>query len=676
MPPGGAEVSQLIKLETQRPKKGANNLVMSMNYLIGHINELPERSGELEADILHNATIQAESGAYTREISQNSKDIVSRGEMRDVEVDVEYYLQKNESGQKEYVEEARDNGTGALQEIALLIPKSTKAGGRQKSWGGFFGTGKYTIFEDADRLEIITKNKESAWLFNFDVTRNDSGAPVEIRLTRIQKINDPRLKQGVTIRRVKLAKNTIPMLDQMLSERAWKIFAGLSQDGHFKIFFIDYKGARKQLFVEKEELSRVEFKAVRRGERGVTDFGTLSIIRTKDMPLQVLDKEGRRVKELNDECLALIPQDLRKHVKELGINIRIPLPLIHTRSAFEYEDEYMPIIQRYIAIAFYKAIAYKTMKQPEAGKPQFIFEGFPADWETDETYWASLVPGFDLLASLGITKDFWKYTTGRLDERLARLVTHINQGEYEKVRNQDLEALLSQENKKLFIQLVILLNSGDTSLLDRRVALQIRATQEREGARGDMLFDIGGIPFAREKLDRISIKATLYKQAERLEDFIIDPVEYTTREKGFVEMALGIARNIGFSNIVLMDEKLVVPGAFREGTIYLRRTVARLLGESDLSRGVIDSATDTIIHELAHYLEDIARLNGNGGAEDNKGIYNIPEDFYTHTARGGIFDKAMRYIAWLSLANYESEEQGIAPDSSPINLTVGARHDL
>jgi len=665
MPPGGIEISQIIKLETQRPKKGASDLVMSMDYLIRHINALPARSIELESGILHNVSELAESGAYAREISQNTKDLVLMGYVKNAELEIECYLQTNESGQKEYVEEARDNGTGALYPGALLIPKSLKAIGRQIKLGGFFATGKDAFFEDLDRLEIITKSKDEAWLFNYDVIRTDSGVPVAIKLTRIQRIDDSRLKQGLTVRRIKLAKNTIPELDQMLSQRAWKIFAGLSQDEHFKIFFIDYKGARKQLFVEKEELSRVNFSAE----------SSLSIIETKDMPLQVLDKDGRRVKELKDEYLSLIPQALRKHVKELGINIRIPLPLIHSRDEFENEDEYLRqgIIQRYVAMAFYKALAYKTMKQPEPGRPQFVFEGFPTDWEFNELYWGSFMSDIEELINKGITRDFWRYFTPKLDERLARLVTHINEGEYEKVEGDDLEALLSPDNKKLFIQLIMLLNAPDMSLLDRRVGIQIRAMQERNGMPEHMLFNVAGIPFAKEKIDEISASNALYKQREHIDDFKIDPGRYTDEEKEFIQIALAVTGRAGFNNIVLMDEKLARPGFFMGDTIYLRRDIAKEFGKSNLSQEIIDIGTYIVIHELAHYLEQVARLNENGTGKKDE-IYIIPEDFYTHTARGGIFDKAMRYIAWLSLADNELEARQPAP--SAINFTHGAMRYL
>ena len=58
------------------------------------------------------------------------------------------------------------------------------------------------------------------------------------------------------------------------------------------------------------------------------------------------------------------------------------LPLTRSRGGFERgEDYFLPIIQKYVAVEFYKALAYRTLTQ---SNPQFVFETFSHDWEMNE----------------------------------------------------------------------------------------------------------------------------------------------------------------------------------------------------------------------------------------------------------------------------------------------------
>ena len=87
----GIEISKIIKLEQQRPKNenDKNDIVMDMDYLIKNIRNLPDASQALEEDILRNTAVQRESGAYTAEIAQNSRDATREIEG---ELVVDFYL--------------------------------------------------------------------------------------------------------------------------------------------------------------------------------------------------------------------------------------------------------------------------------------------------------------------------------------------------------------------------------------------------------------------------------------------------------------------------------------------------------------------------------------------------------------------------------------------------------
>ncbi len=653
---GGIELSQIIKLEQRRPKAGEEDIVMDIDYLLEHIHSPPKRSNSLEAELLKNITVQAESGGYAREITQNSSDAESS------ELVIDFYLQKNEYGEEEYVEEAADDGTGALKEVALLIPKSTKAKGEQIELAGFFGTGKYTIFEGVDRLEFITKNRDRAYIFSFTVIKDTSGKPKAIKLTGIRKVNDESVKQGVTVRRIKTIDNTIPELDAMLAQRSWKTFAGLAQNENFTIYLLDYEGNKQPLLIEKELLAQSDFIATKPTENKSTNFGNFKIISARDMPLQIVDKAGLRVCSLKEEYLELIPASLRRHIEELGIIIQIPLPLIRNRTAFEYEDEYLPVIQKYVAIEFYKAIAYKALTQTD---PQFVFAGFPLDWETSDSYWDSI----DLN-----------------DRYLVELADRINKNEYAEIENRQLRNLLSKpgilDKEKSALKLLMLLEVAKetaqpgqrVSLLLRRLAVQQKINAVRARAQSETLKSAGltmgivpsfkEIPYYHEKVVQAQGIETARRQIRNPERYIIPQDKYTSLEWNLVALAHSMARYIGIVQILLVGD-VQFAGAFKryqgKSTMFLNCSLASRIVQKE--SGVIDEAADTLIHELAHLLEEFMFQDDMTGLLEQGYVAHLAN--FTHDAVG-TFAEAMKYVAAISLANHNlSDEQLLVSSQIP-----------
>lgn len=638
-PEEGVEISQIIKLEDQRIKSGDDDIVMDMDYLIKHLFDLPERSDTLELEILKDITVQRESGADKTEISQNSLDATrdKKGELV-----VNFYLQDGLDGE-EYVEEASDNGTGALEEVALLIPKSTKVEGGQIELTGFFGTGKYAIFEGVDRLEMITKNQERSFMFNFDIIKDEQGNPLAVKLTGIREANDENVNQGVTIRRVKYVDSTVPELDAMLSQRAWKAFTVLSQHDNFKIYSIDQQGKKQPLVVEKEILTETDFIAVRPGESRETNFGKMRVIATEDMPSQIVDKVGLRISDIPKKYLALIPQSLHNHIPELGINIQIPLPLIRNRAAFEHGNEYLPIIKKYVAIEVYKAIVYKTLTQTD---PQFVFETFPSDWETNSDYWASI----DLS-----------------DTKIISLAEKMNKGKYQEINESELEELLPEQGEDIqrkFLKLMLLLNvvvdqgrpDSKTSLLQRHRKFLAEISPYKAVIQADMLRKAGlelgempdadTIPFYDQKLAQArSQESDDRKQANNMGEYIIDPADYNSDDRESVELAASIAQNVGMEQVLLVDG-FNFAGAFTRykglKTMFLKRS---LLQDSGW-----DAITNTAIHESGHLLEE-AWIKGKSILETCEAEYVSHAANFTHDPVGP-FAEAMKYVSAISLMNY------------------------
>ncbi|MDD4899260.1 MAG: ATP-binding protein [Candidatus Omnitrophica bacterium] len=653
----GIAISQIMVLEQMRPRQDENDIVMTIDYFLEHISpehisDLPEISEKAEQDIMRNITVQRESGASTAETAQNSGDATK--DMEDGELVISYYVQEGDE-KKEFVEEAQDNGTGALQEVALLIPKSTKAAGGQVDLAGFFGTGKYTIFEGVDRLEIITNNGSRAYLFAYQVIPDANGRPSKVRLVQIREIHDARVQRGVTVRRIKSLDNTIPELDQMLSQRAWKTFCGLAQRKNFKIYFLDHEGNKRQLTVgsqkdpnHPEVLCELEFSP---GRKGPKDKPMLRIYSTKDMPLQIIDRAGLRVCKIRQEYLTLIPESLRDFIANLGIVIQIPLPLIRDRSAFVHEDEYLEEIRKYVAIAFYQALAFKTLTQT---RPQFLFENFPRDWEMNSAYWNSVAPDADL--------------------GVLRLAKRINAGRFDEIDNADLERLRTTGKKldweKKFVKLILLLKVATdlqkpkkrTSLLLRRKAIQKKIDAER-AAKQTRLLEEGGytegqtpsledVPDAYAKIVMAANIDLAHQQMQHPERYVVEPK--TAAHFELIRLAESIARNFGIEQVLLLREDVAFAGAFTifqdKRTMFLSSAIANEIGQAD-SQGVqIDKATDTIVHELGHFLEELVS-KGNAQGLWNKGHVAHLSNFSHDSV--GTFAESMKYAAAVSLAHHQ-----------------------
>jgi SAM-dependent methyltransferase len=466
-----------------------------------------------------------------------------------------------------------------------------------------------------------------------------------IKLTSIFEVNDSRVAQGVTVRRIKSVANTIPELDQMLAKRSWKTFAGLAQNEDFTISFIDREGKKQPLEVKHEVLAEDDFKALERGKEQETNFGKMRIISTEDMPLQIVDKAGLRVCELKDEYLELISASLRRHIQELGIIIQIPLPLIRNRSAFEHENEYLPTIQKYVAIEFYKAIAYKVLTQTS---PQFVFEGFSHDWETndDDRYWTDI----------------------EKDKEIQELSDKINTGKYIDVTDNALKILLTEKDKldkaDKFVKLLLLLkvDTGKPekeSMFLRRAAFQkerdlprVEEALRRTGQLVAEIPDVRGIPNYKEKLAQAETIETAHEQLAHIQDFLVSPEKYTAQEKELVELAQPIARQFGLEDVLLTTSNVSFAGGFTtlrgHNIMALNRSLADYIGKAEGAH--IDAATDTIVHELGHLLEHLMNST-NDIKEALKGGYVAHASSFTHQSVGR-FAEAMKYAAAVTLFDH------------------------
>jgi len=664
----GLELSVLMQMELLRekdPSRGVDDLVMGVEQLEEALREvkagaraLPPGSDTLRARIAHDMADQAYAGAAAREIAQNSgdalRDHVAPDGRRGGTLTVEYYLQDN-NGVEEYVEEARDNGPGAPYELALLLAgKSTKTEFSQSEFEGFFGRGKYVGTDELDRVEILNVNEAGRASFFVLAVDRPADGPIRLRLVQMRRVTES-LPTGVMTRRIKRADATVPELEQMLSKRAWKTYAGLSVTDTFKIDFIDRHGQREPLEVKRgngpvEVVAEVPFIATPPPdlETGQTpppqNFGPLRLLSTSDMPLQTVSKRRLRVSEIPAAYLALVPRPLQRHAKELGLNIEIPLSLIGDRSDFVDADHYEKAIQIHVAVAFYRMLAHRTLNQHE---PSFVFEGFPADWDEDIRYWISL----------GMHPDTGEFEG---DPTTKALADKINEGGISTVTEEELAALLPAEDAidtrkrhvLLIVQLFVPTPAGETSLLARRTAVYLREMRADQARRAAVLANMGfrekhmaaaeaSDPHFEERVERANLN--LYIRNSPI-NFAID-TETNAAARGLKEKILAKIQRTDSDNVIRLEDVVIVndqaPFSGRFQNNSGRRT---LFIRVDLGQRWV-----TIVnHEMGHFLESLMSEDlseeqwEEGMAFDTHG--------FTHDEVGA-FASARQHFAALSLAN-------------------------
>jgi hypothetical protein len=523
---------------------------------------------------------------------------------------------------REFIKEFMDNGDGHPlgRALALIIPKSTKAASHEKGIVGFFGTGKFTIYAGADRVEIITNNGQEAYVFKLEVDQSQG----RVFLTAIGQVNPANLPQGVTVRQIQKTAKVLPELEQMLDVRAWKAFAGMSVNDHFHIKFQKGDGFEELMVKGKQLLSATDFWVHSPKTGQLVNEGKMRIWMTQDaeMPIQVVDQKGLRVDDLKvkESFLDLVPQELRHYVKDLRLVIQIPLPLIQNRSSFEREEEYLPQIQKYVAVEFYKALVHKRLIDES-----FYLNPLPRDWETNDDAWYN--DSLDPSLTRGLR------LSGGSPKHLFDVLRQINNGAVETLDYDDLEAArdLFNHNQRALIAFLVQVEAqtemGRSSLLMRRIkALSQLASQRAEAQR---LAARTGVdynhavqthdPYSEARTRRL---AGIERAHDDMHMFHHNPQAFiqeprTEPEKTLLALGKRFGQRIGIDNVYLVKSSLNFAGSFVHNgqgiDMYLNARFARDINSSTQGdTNDIHAAANTIPHEITHLFEDLEELSLNG----------------------------------------------------------------
>lgn len=276
------------------------------------------------------------------------------------------------------------------------------------------------------------------------------------------------------------------------------------------------------------------------------------------------------------------------------------------------------------------------------------------------------------------------------DQALISLAERINQGRYDAIREEELAALLMRPGRldveKKMAKLLVLLEtetpSGRMSLVRRRLAVQRgldQARRERARTRAEdqlrllrkagleigEIPDVTAVPEYGEKLRQGLGIETAHEQMRHAEQYVMDPSQYTARERQLVALASSAAKLFGLEQVLLVRHEVQFAGAFRrdyqgKSTMFLNQAQVFNLGRADPRFGTIDKATDTLDHELGHFID--------GGR---------PEAYVAHGATlshdaVGTFAEAMKYIAAIWLAHHEPPPAApVEPPTPPVSPPEG-----
>ena len=563
-----------------------------------------------------------ESGGYAAELMQNFLDamVLARqtnpekpGQMR-----VKYYLDSNTD---EFVEEVQDDGPGAPtgKELALLIRKSNKYDvnkDQRSALAGFFGTGKFTMYAGADSVEIISRGESKVYVFVLKVDRTQGRVKLEKIGWRDRQEGE---KTGVTIRRNKKISSVIPALEQMFAESAWRVNAGFAVTDQDKleleinnqIRLVEIKG-RNALFEGSffaPDLSSLEASADVLINQGIFRIWEHN---DPEMPSQIVDKKGLRVEDiaLKERFLELVPERIRRIVDKMGIVIQIPLALYESRNGFAQEEEYLPIIQRYVALGIYRALISKHLADESFTIDRII----STDFETAESYNVAFNRKSNQLFVDG--RHMFDIVDGLNAELDSPQKTIVSNKELETLRSWfdgKGSALEKRSIKQFFALLEVDFKAFNNSkergsLVLRRIKalmkarLQLADELSRNTGRSLQEANRMSDQFAQEREQAAKVNGDILNTP--IKEFIVTPSNEA--EEKLLQLAKELVKIFGIESVFLAKSSAPFSGLFSNGTVLLNQVLAQGLS----SAGGFSEKVETIVHEIGHLLQNAKQSNG------------------------------------------------------------------
>jgi hypothetical protein len=559
----------------------------------------------------------AEAGVARRELLQNAIAAIIASKNKDGEVTVDYYYQK---GRTELVEEISDNGTGILNWLAFLLPGVSDKKGVERKGYGFFGSGLFTIFGDADRVEVESvvekEGRKEQYRLVLSVKKDGEGRFEEILIDEFKK---RELKEdvslGTKIKIIRSTERTLAELEAMVGKNTYLSMGGLaftspSLSNNIALFFIDENGQKKRVAVETKNISQYSL-----------PFGQVTVV-SSALP-SMMTQQGLRMSFLSyppPSYLSLVPKPLIDFAEKAQISVILPgeLPLIEDRSRLAKEEEYLPSIRRALATDILKRVTYSLLDQENLSDKEKEWVSsfkrkFPEDIFTNENY-------------------CWTFLSEK-GEKAREIAQKINNGkilEQEELEwiNKDFNNLLlvlmgiekeREEGKKdSFIRRFLLVQekAGNQQVV-QALAQNTRINPQETQVSPSFAAKLEFLSSSAQTISEAYQSIRTLEQEEKIETV---PITLPEQER---QLIFSLCRALGLKNLYFVPkEKLkAAAGMFVGNEMWLNDS---LLKKSSRER------LETIIHELAHYLEK--RASGQTqGVLDTKEEMRYP---FTHQQDG------------------------------------------
>ncbi len=598
----------------------ANSGVRSVEEIASEHDRIESLNGEAVDRIRQNIRSKIEglreSGGYAAELMQNFLDAMVLARQSNLDQQgkmvVKYYF---DTAKGEFVEEIEDNGPGAPvgKELALLIRKSNKYDLNKEQRGalaGFFGTGKFTVYAGADSVEIVSRGENKVYVFVLKVDRTHGRVKLEKIGWRDRKEGE---KTGVMIRRNKNASTIIPALEQMFAESAWKINAGFAVTDKDELELEINHQVRPVSIAGQNALFEEPFYAPNLSSPDASrdvlvNHGVFRIWEHNDpeMPSQIIDKKGLRVEDiaLKERFLALVPERIRRIVDKIGIAIQIPLALYESRNGFAQEEEYLPYIQKYVALGIYRALVSKHLSDESFTIDRLI----SSDFESNVSYNAAFskkhnslfVDGrhmFDVVDD--INKELDEHGTTTVSNKQLEILRSWFDGEGSDIEKNSIKQFLAL--------LEVDFHNGKGikergSVVLRRIKTLMKVSPQLAGAlandTGRSVVDANRMSDAHAK-ERAGMAKTLKTIDETpIEDWIIPANQEAERQ--LLQVGREFCEIFGLGQVSLAKRSAPFSGLFSGGQrVLLNQSLADGLS----SAGGFSQKVEVIVHELGHLLE-------------------------------------------------------------------------
>jgi hypothetical protein len=566
---------------------------------LGAYRPLLERTTEkISSDNMNEEIIKtiksqdATSYIWVRELVQNSRDAIIGGGEGDKGIKLDSYTTGDNWIVSCYDPVGMDLRTVVDQ---LIVPdRTTKA---DDDSAGFFGQGFFTVFNDADEVQLRTSKGDGVVQdLTCECVYEQRGKERVLKNIKVKELKQTKGKfKGTEVKRIKRlgTGNCSPELEgTFVSEAVYK-YLGAVDPSQVNIL---YNGQEVN-----QGLSRLTTRD--------TSFGKLELL-TDFEGLSRLTKEKLFLSDIKkDKYLGLVPEMISPILDSIGLTLDLPTSLTttRTRNAISNEESCLPEIQRAVALDSMRAYA-KLFVERGIDVP-----GLPTDYLSNE--------GYNMVIRSNAREDAGALNEGRLNEV-------------------DFSRYLGTNNRYDLVQLLTLLNipirrkgseeEVEMSLQDLKHMIAAEA-RGKGGGFGDLALS--------EKLEKDAYSAMGDIRRQDADDLKLPDEEmnkklradpYTQRFLDFTEETLGALDDRVTADTYYKEEARLADFGHPRKIIYnlnhvhggyvgpLRRIAEGESGPGDAD-GFIYNFLENMVHEYTHF-QDVGMWSHQ---EDKK----MPESF-------------------------------------------------